>query len=487
VKHPLLTLLSIAIVVSVSAATENQAEESAAVTSPEALDFPVVSHPKDLTPLMERELRGCFDYFWNEWVSDPDSPTYGLHGGNYVGLVKNRRHAPLCFAEQGFYFAAIVVGVERGWITRQEGYDRILVTLKSIEKLPSKNGHYYHFIDPDTGLRGWNDAKAVELTNDDTATMLLGAIAASEYFGGEIAERVEAFYAKVNWKWFTNPQTHFPYLACYTDGPEGAPTEAIAKITNEEGFFLHWGFFGHHFHLFILAAGSPTPEFRTGDKGYYSMEADKASYGDGEEFIRARIGAAFNYQWTHCFIAFRNIEDKLGRNWFENSRHAAIAARQYAIDKADEIRGLGPNSWGLSACMAPPKSCDPNAIAYSGMYGSAPYNPFYKPEEDGTVAPYASSAFVVFTPKESIEALEYMYTIPGLVGKYGLYDAYSFKTCSDGVTPWIGKSYLGIDKGLVLPMFENYSSQLIWKLVHQNEHIQRGLKRLGFRRVNASK
>ena len=158
--------------------------------------------------------------------------------------------------------------------------------------------------------------------------MLLGAIAASEYFGGEIAERVEAFYAKVNWKWFTNPETHFPYLACYTDGPAGAPTEAIAKITNEEGFFLHWGFFGHHFHLFILAAGSPTPEFRTGDKGYYSMEADKASYGDGEEFIRARIGAAFNYQWTHCFIDFRHIEDKLGRNWFENSRHAAIAVKK---------------------------------------------------------------------------------------------------------------------------------------------------------------
>jgi len=30
-------------------------------------------------------------------------------------------------------------------------------------------------------------------------------------------------------------------------------------------------------------------------------------------------------------------------------------------------------------------------------------------------------------------------------------------------------------------MFENYSTQLIWKLFHQNEHVQRGLKRLEFK------
>ena len=67
-----------------------------------------------------------------------------------------------------------------------------------------------------------------------------------------------------------------------------------------------------------------------------------------------------------------------------------------------------------------------------------------------------------------------MYTIPGLVGKYGLYDAYSYATKANGDMPWIGKSYLGIDKGLVLLMFENYSTQLIWKLLHRNKYIKKG-------------
>ena len=103
--------------------------------------------------------------------------------------------------------------------------------------------------------------------------------------------------------------------------------------------------------------------------------------------------------------------------------------------------------------------------------------------EDGTVAPYGALSFLPFTPEESISALKYMYTIPGLVGKYGLYDAYSFKTKAKGNQPWIAKSYLGIDKGLVLLMFENYSSQLIWKLLHQNIYIQKGLKTLEFAQV----
>jgi len=76
-----------------------------------------------------------------------------------------------------------------------------------------------------------------------------------------------------------------------------------------------------------------------------------------------------------------------------------------------------------------------------------------------------------------------MYTIPGLVGEYGLYDAYSYITKNKGDQPWIGRSYLGIDKGLVAPMFENYATQLIWKLCHRNAHIQKGLKVLGFRQV----
>jgi len=73
--------------------------ETASATSRQDGAFPVVSDPKPLRPLMERELRGCFDFFWNEWISDPNSPTYGMTSGDYVGLNK---YSPIPIESQGF-------------------------------------------------------------------------------------------------------------------------------------------------------------------------------------------------------------------------------------------------------------------------------------------------------------------------------------------------------------------------------------------------
>ena len=427
--------------------------------------FEVQSTPRTLSPLMERELRGCFDFFWKEWNADPQSPTYGMTNGDYVGMNK---YSPIAIEEQGFYFAAIIIGVERGWITREEGEKRILITLRSLAKLERIRGFWYHFIDQDSGKRGWRDSKNVELSNASTGTMLLGALAASEYFGGEIESRTQRMYAEMDWKWFTNPRTKHPYLACY---PKDLPSKVPPGIT-EEGMFGGWSAYAEHIFLYLLAAGSPNPDYSTGADSYYAMRTPKGSY-KGEEFIFCGTGSAFTYQWTHAFIDFRNLRDKLGRNWFDNSRHAALAARRYAIDNAHRIKGLGPNSWGMSACMSP-------TTGYSGQYGSHPIGHGHPLLEDGTVAPYGALSFLPFTPKESIDALEYMYRIPGLVGKYGLYDAYSYQTKAKGDQPWIAESYLGIDKGLVLLMFENYSTQLIWKLLHQNNHIRKGFEVLLF-------
>ena len=430
--------------------------------------FPVANTPQKLTPLMERELRGCFNFFWEEWNSDPTSPTYGMTNGDYIGI---HNYVPMAIEEQGFYFTAIIIGVERGWITREEGEKRILITLNTLKKLKRINGFWYHFIDPATGKRGWKDSHDVELSNACTGTMLMGALAAAEYFGGEIETLTNDLYAEMNWKWFTNLETKHPYLACY---PEDLPTKVPPGI-KKDGMFGGWSAYSEHIFLYILAAGSPNQDFATGADSYYAMKTYKGSY-KGETFVFCGSGAAFTYQWTHAFIDFRNLRDKLDRNWFDNSRHAGLAARQYAIDNAHRIKGLGPNSWGMSASISP-------STGYSGLYGSHPIGVGHKLLEDGTVAPYGALSFLPFTPKESKAALEHMYKIPGLVGNYGLYDAYSYATKATGGQPWIGKSYLGIDKGLVLLMFENHSTQLIWRLLHQNAHIQKGLQRLEFRHV----
>jgi hypothetical protein len=63
--------------------------------------------------------------------------------------------------------------------------------------------------------------------------MILGALAAGEYFGGEIKRLAESIYAEMNWRWFTNPETNHPYLACF---PEDLPATPPANMT-PEGLF----------------------------------------------------------------------------------------------------------------------------------------------------------------------------------------------------------------------------------------------------------
>ena len=160
--------------------------------------FPVAADSQSLTVDMEEELRGCFDFFWNEWVRDESLPTYGLNAGDYVGI---HRYVPLAIESQGFYFPIIILGVERGWIEREAGRQRVLAALDSLLQLRHFHGFYYHFIDLKTGGPGWR-SKNVEVSNMSTATMIAGAIVAAEYFGGDVRDRVEQLYKRIDWNWF---------------------------------------------------------------------------------------------------------------------------------------------------------------------------------------------------------------------------------------------------------------------------------------------
>jgi hypothetical protein len=50
----------------------------------------------------------------------------------------------------------------------------------------------------------------------------------------------------------------------------------------------------------------------------------------------------------------------------------------------------------------------------------------------------------------------------------------------NGPSGWISEGYFGLDQGIVVLMIENYRSGLIWKLMRQCPHIDKGLRRAGF-------
>ena len=217
--------------------------------------------------------------------------------------------------------------------------------------------------------------------------------------------------------------------------------------------------------MYVLAAGSVTHP--VDEIPYYTFTRHVASYEDGEPFIHSWFGSLFTYQYSHAWIDFRDYVDREGVNWFDNSIKASLAQYNFAVDMDSKYETLGPNAWGLTACDGP--------NGYNGRYG-APPSGFDNQQHyvDDTIAPCAAIASMIFTPKQSEQALQNYASIPELKGKYGFYDAYNL------TEDWFDSDVIGIDKGITLLMLANAENNFVYEIMMQNETILNGLSKLQF-------
>ena len=202
----------------------------------------------------------------------------------------------------------------------------------------------------------------------------------------------------------------------------------------EKGFWGKWDMYAEQLMLYVLGTASPT--FPVNKEMYIDMQKPKESFAGIEDIIYTYCGTLFTYQFSHAWIDFRDMADKEGINWFENSVKATKANREYCIKKSDKFKTFGENSWGLTACVGP--------NGYSGGYGASPSIEDLDKQNDGTVSPCGAAGSIVFTPELSIKSLEYYYNnFPKLWGKYGFKDAYNLEKGE-----WYSKEVIGIDKGI---------------------------------------
>lgn len=400
---------------------------------------------KRIEKLLDLESEKSFYYFWEQANTDPKSPGYGLIRDRYP----SNPHVS-SIASVGFGLTAIPIGIENGWITYKEGYDRVLGTLNTfLNNVENINGFYYHFVHLSNGKRIWNS----EISIIDTAIFINGALFAGEYFGGEIKEISETLYKRIQWDWFVDKKRNMFYMAYYP----------------EKGFKGHWDFYAEQLMVYILSSGSPT--YPVEPRIYYTFKRDEKNYNNGSKFIHSWFGSLFTYQYSHAWIDFRNIEDKNGVNWFNNSVKASKANYQYCKDMTYKYRTLSENSWGITACDGPK--------GYNGLYG-APPSGFDNKQHlvDGTIPPSGAAGSIVFTPELSINALiNYYENHEKLWGKYGFKDAYNL----DVEPTWYAKDYIGIDKGITLLMIENYRTEFVWDTFMKNKYIKKGIKNLRFK------
>jgi hypothetical protein len=399
------------------------------------------------TPLLDELQKAAFSYFWKE-----ASPRTGLVKDRAGNFKPDTFHVA-SIAATGFGLAALPIGVERGYVTRQQAEARARRTLRFLTmRMPHEHGWFYHFVEWHTGEREWKS----ELSSIDTTLLLAGALVAGRYFrGGEVAALAEALYRRIDFEWMR------------TNGGERPDELRLCMGWKPESGFLNsrWHSYDEAPLLYLLAIGSPT--HAVPPECWFAQQRPEQSYGSFRGV--ALELPLFVHQFPHAFIDFRGRRDARGFEPWRNSVIATRMNRQFCMDLADRYRGYGPNSWGISASDGP-----------DGYRAFAPTDG----QHDGTITPWVVAASLPFAPEVCLPALEAMRRTHSsrLWGRYGFSDAFNLDK------EWWDQEVIGIDHGAALLMMENARTGLIWRLGMSDPSIQRGVRLAGLqiRRTGSS-
>lgn len=465
-------------------AASDSAAATPNATGPSAPSF---APTPEQTAFLDTLQRRTFDWFWE---------TTNARNGLTPDRWPTKSFSSV--ASVGFALTAYPVGVERGYVTREQARERVLTTLRFFWGAPQgaagsgvtgHNGFVYHFLDMETGRR----FERVELSTIDTALLLAGALVCREYFDraepGDSAVRAlaDSLYFRADWNWARDGR------ALVSMGWHPEPQ----RYANARGFNQSvWHGYMESMLLYVLALGSPTHPLPDGTWAEWAKTYKWDTF-HGQEFVQ--FAPLFGHQYSHVWVDFRGIKDPYmkgrGIDYFENSRRATLSQRAYAVANPSGWRDYGADVWGLTASDGPfdgTATVDGRERTFHTYWargvGTDEMN------DDGTVVPTAAGGSVPFAPEVTIPALMAMRQRYGddLFQRYGFLDAFNPTLRTAAGLPrlqhgrivegkaWVDGDYLGIDQGPILAMVENYRSDLIWRLMRKSPYVVRGLCRAGF-------
>lgn len=397
-----------------------------------------------------------FNYFWEG--AEPNS-----------GLARERIHIDGDYPENdqdvvttgggGFGVMAILVGIERGFITRQEGVARLTKIMGFLEKADRFHGAWPHWLYGKTGK-----VKPFGQKDDggdlvETAFMAQGLICVKQYFkdgdAGEkkLAEKASQLWKEIDWNWYRNGNQNVLYW----------------HWSPNYGWEMNFAVTGYNecLIMYVLGAASPThgipPQvYHEGWAKNGAIKSDAEKYGLkvvlNHNGAPGSVGPLFWAHYSYLGLNPKGLKDKYADYWLLNKNHTLIS-REYVIQNPKGYKGYGKDAWGLTA-------------SYS-VKGYAAHSP---QEDFGVISPTAAISSYPYTPEYSLQVMRYLYEKLGdkVWGKYGFYDAYSESE------NWYPQRYLAIDQGPEVVMIENGRTGLLWNLFMSDADVQQGLRKLGF-------
>jgi hypothetical protein len=407
-----------------------------------------------LTMLQE----ACFHYYWE--AADPHS---GMTRENIPGDDRI-----VATGATGMGIAALMVGVDRGFITRAQGLERLTQIVDFLEHAQRYHGAWSHFMDGNIGktmpVFGMfeNGGDLVE-----TSFLMEGLLAARQYFHGnsgterDLYRRISHLWETVEWDWYRGPEAE-DFLYWHWSAEWGWQIQHRLTGFNEVMI------------TYLLAMSSPThgvpanmyysgwasqSERATRYRAGWAGNVDGDHYSNGHTYYGIKldvgVGTGGPLFFTHySFFGFdpHSLHDRYTASYFENNRNMALINRAYCIANPKHFEGYGPDAWGLTAS--------------DGPEGYVPHAPDQN-NDRGTLTPTGALASFPYTPEASMAALKHYYRDLGAQ----VWDIYGPRDAYNPGQDWVSLIYMGLNQAPIVVMVENYRTGLVWKNFMANPEI----------------
>jgi len=414
-----------------------------------------------LTMLQE----ACFRYYWEG--ADPSS---GMARENIPGDDRI-----VATGASGFGIMTLIVGVDRGFISREQGIERLSKIVSFLTRAQRYHGAWSHYMNGSTGR-----TMAVFGMLDDggdlveTSFLLQGLLAARQYFHGaneteqSLYRRISQLWETVEWDW-------------YRETPESR--NLYWHWSQQWTWQIHHPLIGFNEVMITYLLGIASPTHPVPASFYYtgwasqseralsyrrgwSGSTDGDHYGNGHTYYGIKLdvgvgngGPLFFTHYSYMGFDPHSLRDHYTSSYFENNRNIALINRAYCIENPRHFEGYGPNAWGLTASDGP-----------GGYVAHAPD----QANSTGTLTPTGALASFPYTPKESMEAFKHYYRDLGGT----MWDIYGPRDAFNPGQNWISPIYMGLNQAPIVVMIENYRSGLVWKYFQSNPEIQQMLNRI---------
>ena len=405
--------------------------------------FPLISDDSLLT-LVQKQT---FKYFWE--YAHPVS-----------GLARERSNSgpeTVTSGGSGFGIMAIPVAINRGFITRNQGLQRMQTIVSFLKtKAQTFHGAFPHWLNGTAGTvipfsQKDNGADLVE-----TSYLMAGLLTARQYFSGgntdetNLRNDINSLWNAVEWSWFRQNNQNVLYWLWSSN----YNWEMNLKIQGWNECLI----------TYILAASSATygiPQnvYTEGFARNGAMVNNNIYYGYQLPLGPAYGGPLFWSHYSFMGINPNGLSDTYADYSKQVTNHAKINF-EYCKSNPKNFFGYSNQNWGLTASDVP-----------NGYNANEPNN------DIGVISPTAALSSFPYTPNESMAALKFFYyTLGDKIWKdYGFADAFSLKDL------WYANSFLAIDQGPIIVMIENYRSGLVWNLLTSCPEVKTGMKNiLGF-------